>query len=161
MRSVGGIGGRAMMASAAPPNSATVTGSTLPRDVPIPGTPMPLTDAQRKHLEQRLLEERARVVEALQRYDQESGVEPRDADGDLSAMPLHMADVGTDNMQRELDASLASRESSELSEIDEALRRLYHEPETYGRCERTGADIPYARLEIIPWARTCDGDSAP
>ena len=121
---------------------------------------MPLTDTQRKRLEQLLLEERARVLQSLQRYEEENSVEARDADGDLSVMPLHMADVGTDNMQRELEASLAARESSTLTEIDEALRRLYHAPETYGRCERTGTDIPYARLEIIPWARTCDDEDA-
>jgi RNA polymerase-binding transcription factor len=46
-----------------------------------------------------------------------------------------------------------SRLSGELVEIDEALRRLYRQPEGYGRDERTGDDIPFARLDIIPWAR--------
>jgi RNA polymerase-binding transcription factor DksA len=42
-----------------------------------------------------------------------------------------------------------------LEEIDEALERLYHRPDEYGRCEKTGEPIAYERLDLIPWARTC------
>jgi RNA polymerase-binding transcription factor DksA len=71
-------------------------------------------------------------------------------------MPLHMADRGTDTMQQELDASNATRVSRELAEIDAALERLYQTPEEFGRCEETGKDIPFPRLDMIPWARTCE-----
>jgi RNA polymerase-binding transcription factor DksA len=57
-------------------------------------------------------------------------------------------------MQAELDASNATRVSRELAEIDAAIARLQETPEKYGVCEDTGADIPYERLELIPWART-------
>jgi len=40
--------------------------------------------------------------------------------------------------------------------IDAALERLYQAPEKFGRCEDTGKDIPFARLDLIPWARTCE-----
>jgi RNA polymerase-binding transcription factor DksA len=63
-------------------------------------------------------------------------------------------------MQAELDASNATRVSRELAEIDAAIDRLHSTPEKYGVCEDTGADIPYARLDLIPWARTCGGTSA-
>ena len=69
-------------------------------------------------------------------------------------MPLHPADLGTDVMQAELDASNATRVSRELAEIDAAIARLHDTPEKYGICEDTGEDIPYERLELIPWART-------
>jgi DnaK suppressor protein len=120
---------------------------------------MPLSEIQRRHLEQRLQEERARALRTLNRSISESSDEDeQDRAGDLSLMPFHPADLGTDTMQAELDASNATRVSRELAEIDAALERLYHSPETFGICEDTGADIPYERLEVIPWARTC-GDA--
>jgi len=119
-----------------------------------------LSDIQRKHLEHRLREERDRALQSLNRSVDESAEESEeDQAGNLSKMPTHQADLGTDTMQDELDASNATRISRELAEIDAALERLYSDPERYGVCEKTGAAIPYARLEIIPWARTC-GDEA-
>ena len=120
---------------------------------------MPLSDTQRRHLEQILKDERARALRALNRsVDEQSDDDEQDRSGDLTVVPLHPADLGTDTMQAELEASNDTRISRELAEIDAALERLYQSPEKFGICEDTGADIPYARLEIIPWARTC-GDS--
>ena len=102
-----------------------------------------LTAKQRKHLEARLLEERTRVVDALARYNRAN----RDT---LQQEP------GTDTADQELDVVNAARETAELAEIDAALERLYQRPEQYGRCERSGKPIPFARLDLVPWARTCD-----
>ena len=60
-------------------------------------------------------------------------------------------------MITELDASNAARQSTELGEIADALQRLYTTPERFGICEETGEDIPFERLDIIPWAHTCAG----
>jgi DnaK suppressor protein len=117
---------------------------------------MPLTSAQRKLLEKTLKEERERALRILNRgIDDSAGASDRDRDGDLSSLPLHPADRGTDTMQEELEAANATRVSNELAEIDAALDRLYRDPESFGKCEDTGADIPLERLKIIPWARTC------
>jgi RNA polymerase-binding transcription factor DksA len=120
---------------------------------------MALSATQRKHLEKRLLEERKRALRVLSRNaaEREDGDE-QDRSGDLTSMPLHMADLGTDTMQQELDASNATRVSRELGEIDAALERLYQSPDKFGICEDTGKPIPFARLDIIPWARTCEPD---
>jgi RNA polymerase-binding transcription factor DksA len=59
-------------------------------------------------------------------------------------------------MQTELDASIATRVSRELADIDAALERLYQHPEQFGICENTGREIPFDRLDVIPWARTCE-----
>jgi RNA polymerase-binding transcription factor DksA len=120
---------------------------------------MALSATQRKHLEKRLLEERKRALRVLSRNaaEREDGDE-QDRSGDLTSMPLHMADLGTDTMQQELDASNATRVSRELGEIDAALERLYQSPDKFGVCEDTGKPIPFARLDIIPWARTCEPD---
>jgi len=115
-----------------------------------------LTAQQRESLERRLQEERARITRTLDRSleAQSSGTE-QDRSGELTLAPLHQADLGTDAMREELDASNATRLSRELAEIDAALERLYQEPERFGICEDTGEEIPYERLELIPWARTC------
>lgn len=118
---------------------------------------MPLTSQQRKHLEKRLRDERERALGLLNSIVADrSSSSDQDADGDLTLMPLHQADLGTDTMDAELAQSNAARISNELTEIDAALERLYRTPEEYGVCEDTGEDIPFARLDIIPWARTCD-----
>jgi DnaK suppressor protein len=119
---------------------------------------MSLTQEQRTHLEHRLLEERDRATRLLNRsVDQYSDESEQDRSGDLTSLPFHLADRGTDTMQTELDASMETRVSRELAEIDAALERLYQHPEQFGICEETGRDIPFERLDIIPWARTCEG----
>jgi DnaK suppressor protein len=96
------------------------------------------------------------VLRALGRFTvDESSADEQDRAGDLTKVPLHMADRGTDTMQAELEAANVTRESRELAEIDAALERLYTTPERFGICEDTGREIPFARLEVIPWARTC------
>ena len=122
---------------------------------------MYLTEKQRKDLERRLHEERERVVGDLNRLvgDLSDGTE-QDRSSDLTKVPLHMADLGTDTIDTEIAASNATRESRELEEIDAALDRLVKTPERFGICEDTGEKIPYARLEIVPWARTCKAAEA-
>ena len=115
---------------------------------------MPLTNIQREHLATRLREERKRVLGALGRYDEELATTEQEAAGDLTKYPLHPADEGTEMFDRELDAQESSRLTRELYEIDEAIERLYHTPEEFGRDERSGEYIPFERLEVIPWART-------
>src|SRR2546427_3482050 len=110
------------------------------------GGSMALTGTQRKHLEARLLEERTRVVDALARYNRAT----RDT------VQQEPGDRGTDTADQERDVVNAARETAELAEIDAALERLYQRPEQYGRCERSGKPIPFERLDLVPWARTCD-----
>ncbi|HEX6135247.1 MAG TPA: TraR/DksA family transcriptional regulator [Longimicrobiales bacterium] len=113
-----------------------------------------MTETERKHLEQRLLEERERTARALQRSDDATriGIEE---DGDLTSYPQHLADEGTDTMEQEKTLMLLSQEGQRLTLIDEALRRLYKEPEQFGRCERCGNEIAMERLELVPWATLC------
>jgi len=117
---------------------------------------MALTDKQRRHLEQRLREERAQIVRILDRYQNEQGATERERAGDVSSFPTHPADEGTDTYDAEVEASLAARATEELHEIDAAVERLHRDPKRFGVCERTGEPIPFARLDLIPWARTCD-----
>ena len=117
---------------------------------------MALTDKQRRHLERRLREERAETVRLLDRYQDEQSATERERAGDVSSFPTHPADEGTDTYDAEVEGALAARATEELHEIDAALERLHREPKRFGVCERTGEPIPFARLDLIPWARTCD-----
>ena len=113
-----------------------------------------MKDKDRQHIEQRLLQERERVQRALQRSDEAARISTED-DGELTQYKQHPADEGTDTIEQEKTLMLLGREGDLLAEIDEALRRLYKDPETFGRCERCGADIEMERLDLVPWARLC------
>jgi RNA polymerase-binding protein DksA len=84
--------------------------------------------------------------EALKRNRQE-------ASGDLSTMPIHMADIGSDNFEQDFTLSLLENEEGTLEQIEKALVRI--EDGTYGNCENCGAAIPRARLQAIPYAMRC------
>ncbi|MGQ0766274.1 MAG: TraR/DksA family transcriptional regulator [Gemmatimonadota bacterium] len=108
-----------------------------------------------QHFEKRLLEERRRVLKELGHYDDVFGATPQSADGDLSSYSFHMADQGTDAMEREKAFLFASQEGRFLWHIDQALRRLYKSPETFGRCQNCGEEIAFERLDALPHARYC------
>ena len=71
--------------------------------------------------------------------------------GELSHMPIHMADIGTDTFDQDFMLGLAETERQRLREIDEAMMRI--KDRTYGVCLMTGKPIPKARLEVKPWAK--------
>ncbi len=107
------------------------------------------------HFEKRLLEERARVIKQIALYDAHFAETLQSANGDLSAYSFHMADQGTDAMEREKAFLFASKEGRLLYHIDEALRRLYKTPARYGKCEECGEEIGLERLDALPHARLC------
>lgn len=76
-----------------------------------------------------------------------------DATGDLSSMPIHMADIGSDNYEQEFALGLMDSERKIVHDIYLALKRI--EDGTYGVCEGNEELIPRLRLEGIPWARYC------
>ncbi len=71
--------------------------------------------------------------------------------GQISHMPIHMADVGTDNFDQDFMLGMAETERERLREIDAALKRI--EEKTYGICQMTDRVIPKTRLNAKPWAR--------
>ena len=111
----------------------------------------PMSKKDLTYFEKRLREERKRVLKELGRADE--GMQ--DQDGDLSAYSFHMADQGTDAMEREKAFLMASKEGRFLWHIDEALHRLYRSPETFGKCHQCGNDIAFERLDALPHARYC------
>lgn len=77
----------------------------------------------------------------------------RESTGDISSYSYHMADQGTDAMERELAFMFASKSGRLVYHIDEALRRL--KEGEYGKCVRCGKPISSARLKAVPHARMC------
>jgi RNA polymerase-binding protein DksA len=113
-----------------------------------------LTTADIERFKQMLLEKRREIISNVTEMEDEALRKPRlDASGDLSSMPIHMADIGTDNYEQEFALGLMASERKLLKEIDDALERI--EQGTYGICEGTGKPIPKARLKAQPWARYC------
>ena len=77
----------------------------------------------------------------------------REATGNLSSMPIHMADIGTDNFEQEFTLSLLQNEEQVLVEISDALERL--KQGKFGRCEECQQSIPRVRLDALPYTRHC------
>lgn len=73
--------------------------------------------------------------------------------GDLSNMPTHQADIGSDNFEYEFTLGLLESERALLREVNEALERI--EDGTYGVCLGTGEPIGIPRLKARPWCKYC------
>ena len=113
-----------------------------------------LRAADVKHFKQMLLEKRREILRNVSEIEEETLKKSRlDASGDLSSMPIHMADLGSDNYEQEFVLGLMDSERKLLQEIDDALQRI--EEGAYGICEGTDKPIPKARLKAQPWARYC------
>lgn len=109
---------------------------------------------QLESIERLLVRERDKIRRSIGRFQQQS-VSRDSADADLSSYSFHMADQGTDAMEREKSFLFASKEGRYLYRIEEALRRLYTEPESFGICHGCQNEIPFQRLEALPHARYC------
>lgn len=111
--------------------------------------------SQLEHIERRLLRERERVLRSLGRFQEQSKLTRDAADNDLSSYSFHMADQGTDAMEREKSFLFASKEGRYLYRVEDALRRLYNSPDTFGICHGCSKEIPFERLDALPHARYC------
>jgi DnaK suppressor protein len=76
-----------------------------------------------------------------------------ESNGDLSSMPIHMADIGSDNFEQEFTLSLMENEGGTLTQIETSLERI--EEGSFGLCEECGGKIPKARLNAIPYSSLC------
>lgn len=74
-------------------------------------------------------------------------------EGDSSSMPIHMAELGSENFEQEFTLSLVATEEDTLAQIDAALARV--EEGTYGKCVECDGVIPKTRLNAIPYTPVC------
>jgi RNA polymerase-binding protein DksA len=122
--------------------------------------PVPSNDKPRKnqagfstreleHFRDLLLAKRREIVGDMSAMEREA---LRTSGGsNLSTLPIHMADMGTDNYEQEFTLGLVETERKLLREINNALAKIQNG--SYGLCEGTGKPISHARLEVQPWAR--------
>lgn len=108
-----------------------------------------------KYIEERLLSMRARALKDLVHYDEALSKIAPGSEAETSAYSFHMADQGTDAMEREKAFLFASKEGRYLYHLDEALRRIYRSPKTFGVCEECGDMIAFERLDALPHTRLC------
>jgi RNA polymerase-binding protein DksA len=113
-----------------------------------------MTEADIDHFRQKLLALKRRLGGQLSQLEEEAlrgtGGEAR---GNLSNLPLHPADLGTDNYEEEVALELLVTQADLLTEVQDALTRI--DQGTFGRCENCGQEIRRERLEALPYARHC------
>ena len=106
------------------------------------------------HFKKLLLSVRERLVGKVDSMQGEALKRSRqDASGDLSNVPIHMADVGTDNYERELMIELIESGEESVRNIDTALEKI--EDGSFGICEICNKKINKERLKAVPHARLC------
>jgi len=133
-----------------PPRSEPVS---VPAPVPTDGKPRKnqagLSSRELEYYRELLLAKRRELVGDMSSMEREA---LRSTTGtNLSNLPLHMADMGTDNYEQEFTLGLVEKERHLLREINQALAKIMDG--TYGICEGTGKPIGKVRLEVQPWAK--------
>ena len=102
---------------------------------------------------QRLLDERRRVLDAIENLHAENPGSIVDETEELSFQDNHLGDVATVTFDREMASTLEEASTHLLGEIDAALARI--EDGTFGTCRSCGQPIAVERLEALPWATLC------
>ena len=98
--------------------------------------------------------ERTRIADGLSHIERDNlNRSQRDASGDLSGYSFHMADMATDNFDREFSLDIASAEQVVLNRIDTALRKI--QEGSFGVCESCSKPISLKRLKAVPYAELC------
>jgi RNA polymerase-binding protein DksA len=122
---------------------------------PVPSNDKPrknlagLSSKELEHFRDLLLAKRREILGDMSSMEREA---LRSSGGtNLSTLPIHMADMGTDNYEQEFTLGLVETERKLLREINNALAKVQNG--TYGLCEGTTKPITKARLEVQPWAR--------
>lgn len=111
-----------------------------------------MNSQQLEHLRQKLLKEKEEIL----RNDNENyglSRSMRDSMEELSLMDNHPADIGTELFERGKDLALQDQKNHHLTDVMRALEEIGNE--TYGLCVACGKEIPYERLEAVPWTRYC------
>ena len=126
-----------------------------PLSAPVPTNDKPrknqagLSSKELEHFRDLLLAKRREILGDMSSMEREA---LRSSGGtNLSTLPIHMADMGTDNYEQEFTLGLVETERKLLREINHALAKI--QDGTYGLCEGTNQPISKARLEVQPWAR--------
>lgn len=101
----------------------------------------------------RLIEKRKALLDEMSGLNTQFDTTLKESTGDLSSHSYHMADQGTDAMEREMAFMMSSKSGRLVYHIDEALRRI--EDGSYGKCFSCEKQISIPRLNAVPHASFC------
>jgi RNA polymerase-binding protein DksA len=134
-------------ASKAAPRKSAASNAVSAKEGKREKVPTTLSKSDLQYFRNLLLEKRRELLGDVGSMESEAFK----SGSNLSNMPIHMADVGTDNFEQEFTLGLIESERQFLRDIQEALIRI--DDGTYGICQGTGKPIPRVRLEAVPWAK--------
>jgi RNA polymerase-binding protein DksA len=112
-----------------------------------------LTKKEIEHFKKKILAERERILKEIGRIEEAINEASEDQEGSKQSYSNHLADLGTDYMEKEKNYYYATQEGHYLRSLDEALERL--ERGEYGKCQECGDLISIKRLEAVPGAKLC------
>ena len=112
-----------------------------------------LTKKEIEHFKKKILAERERIIKELGRIEASINAVAEDQNGSNQSYSSHLADLGTDYMEKEKNFYYASQEGHYLRSLDEALERI--ERGEYGFCFDCGELITNKRLDVVPSAKHC------
>ncbi len=118
-----------------------------------------LSSEQLNQLMRQLEEEKTSLESQLHGNKEGSleGVNARETVGELSAYDNHPADMGTELFDRTKDFALEEHHDSQLNKVNAALEAI--NSGSYGKCTECGKDIPFERLEAVPYTLYCKDHS--
>ena len=99
------------------------------------------------------MKEKERILRSLGHLEENTQKNARGNASEAAGVPTHLAELGTDTFEKDLDFNLTSSESELLQMIEDSLTRI--DGRKYGQCESCLKVIPKVRLKAIPYARYC------
>ncbi|CAM3983883.1 TraR/DksA C4-type zinc finger protein [Mesobacillus thioparans] len=114
-----------------------------------------LTTDQLNNLKQTLMDEKETLQSQIDQNEEEGYLEgsQREATGELSSYDNHPADSGTELFERSKDLAMDEHHEDQMDKVENALKAI--EDGTYGKCAECGKEIPYERLEAVPYTLYC------
>ena len=100
-----------------------------------------------------LIERRKDLKRELQHLDDELRDLSIEQDAEGGGAGNHFADDGSSLGEQERISTVGGNFKEQLAQIDQALERI--ESGTYGICQRCKQEIPFERLEALPYAPYC------
>lgn len=106
-----------------------------------------------KTLRNLLMKGKERILKSLSQLEENTTKTSRGNAPEGAGIPTHIAELGTDTFEKDLDLNLTSSEADLLQMIEESLKKI--ETGKYGICESCNKPIPKARLHAVPYAKYC------
>jgi len=102
----------------------------------------------------KLLEKQKEIlISEIQHLGDDALQNIKESSGDLSSHTLHIADLATDNYNRDFSIDLVGSEEDLLRQINGALKRI--KDGTYGFCSECKKKLTEKRLKAMPYAELC------